>query len=541
MFRGRTVELPIGQGGMNGAQNLSLVRPDELTEARNINYSSGSITKEGGAAHFSAAALAGGATIIGGWDWWPTVGTHRIVVLTGAGAAAGGALKDDASGAFGTDLCDVIGATNWTSASIPVFVEAGKEAAANNKKLFIFTGADDVHYLDADGVELAPIGANAPADWAALFPTCGANHEGRLWGAGNTNDPHRAYFSRTGDHTDFITTSGPLGSGTISVFPGEGEKIEALVSYKGYLFVFKYPRGIYIIDSSDPTTTATWRCANLTNAIGIAGRRAWCMIEQGILFLDSSGDFNIISATDTSGYFSVTNISDRIYFNQWANTYLSLGRLGNARAIYYPAKKQAHFAISGAGATVQNLTLVWDFNKPTARLRYNNFPATQVELFLKQDTSLIPRPMAGDSAGWVWTLDSSTKSNNGAGYSAEFTTPPMDLSGIDDSAANHRKNGNALEIVHNPMGEWNLQLTPAWDGESMSAIQYSMGGSGAVLGAFVLGASELGGQELITVKHRLPGSGKRISIQGINSGAAQDFSLNKLFLDYQIASRNVQP
>lgn len=527
---------------MNGAQNLSLVRPDELTTARNINFSSGSIAKEGGANHFSGAALAGGNTIIGGWDWWPTVGTHRVVVLTAAaGAGTGGALKDDNSGAFGTDLCNVIGVRSWTSASIPVFVEAGKETTAGNKLLFIFTGNDNVYYLSGDGVELAAIGANAPADWAAVFPTCGANHESRLWGAGNTNSPHRVYYSATNDHTDFVTQSGPLGGGTINVFPGEGEKIEALVSYKGYLFVFKFPRGIYIIDSSDPTTTTTWRCANLTTSIGIAGRRAWCMIEQGILFLDSSGDFNIISATDTAGYFAVTNISDRIFFNQWGNTYLSLGRLNTTRGIYYPAKKQAHFAMSGAGSTVQNLTIVWDFNVQVPRLRYNDFPATQVELFLKQDTTLIPRPMAGGSDGWVWNLDSSTKSNNGAGYSAEFITPPMDLSGIDEAAANHRKNGNALEVIHNPMGEWNLQVTPSWDGDNLAPIQYSMGGSGAVLGAFVLGTNALGGQELLTVKHRLPGSGKRLSLAALNSGAAQDFSINKLFLDYQIASRNVEP
>lgn len=521
---------------MNGAKSLSLIAPDQLTEARNISFASGAITKDGGATVFGGTL---GAAIIGLYDFWPTTLLQRFVVVLADGTAT----KLDSAGAVSASLTDVVGVRGWTANDVPVFVEAGKEATALNKKLFIFTGREGVYYLDGDGVELTPLGTNGPGDWTGTNqPVCGANHEGRLWGAGNANSPHRVYWSQVNDHTDFVTTSGPIGSGTINLYPGEGHRIVAMISYKGRLVVLKYPRGLYVIDTAEKTSTALWTAHRISSTVGGAGPRCWCIVDDTIVFMDSQGAFYMLGATSATGDFTLQNFSARVYFDHWAKDNLALSRYPYVRAHYYGARREAHFALSAAGATTADRRIVWDFNKENPRLRYNDFPGATTEMAVYQDADGINRLMAGTSGGQMLKLDAEARRDDAAGIAATLATGALDLSGLDaEVSANARKNGRFLEMTVNPKGAWDVTLTLSWDGVPIAPISYSMAGAGATLGSFVLDTDKLGGQELVTVRHRITGSGKRFTLSVTNSGVDQDFSINKFFMDYHVASRNTQP
>src|SRR2546427_5905214 len=247
MYAGQIIEIPIGHDGMTGTKNLSVATPNDLIDADSITYENGTVQKEGGATKYNTTPFPNGSTsILAGWDWWPDPITQRMVIY----ASDGKLYKDSGAGTFPTTL-----ATGFSLTGIvPVFIECGKELAANNKKLVIMTGKDIPKYLSGDGVALTAF-TNLPADWAlaANSPSCGAVHQFRLWGGGNANDPNRIYYSTTGDHTDFTGA----GSGTISVYAGEGRNIVGMVSFKGALIVFKYPRGIYFVDTTDPNV-ANW-------------------------------------------------------------------------------------------------------------------------------------------------------------------------------------------------------------------------------------------------------------------------------------------
>ena len=213
-FTGDILQLPVGQDGINGIENLDLVRPDQLVDAVNVSFAQGGITKDGGAAKLNAVALGAPSTVIGVYDWWPAAGTQRTIAFTSNGSA----FRDTGAGTFATTLRS---GQAWTASSIPVFVEGGKEAAASNKKLFIFLGAlNQVQVLSGDGVTIADL-ATPPVDWAASFPVTGVLQGPRLIGAGNANDPHRVYYSTATSMEDFTAA----GSGTIAVFPGEGQGI----------------------------------------------------------------------------------------------------------------------------------------------------------------------------------------------------------------------------------------------------------------------------------------------------------------------------
>src|SRR5262245_16365753 len=170
-YRGLIAELPLGPDGQTGSKNLSTVRPTQLLKARNLTLENFTLQKEGGTTKYTPSAIDGGTPIQGGWDWWPTDGVQRSVIFTGSGKL----LKDSGSGAYGTTLNTGLTATSV----VPVFVEGSKEAAANNRKLFCFTGKNPIQVLAADGVTTTDL-ATPPVDWSgANQPITGMVHEGR--------------------------------------------------------------------------------------------------------------------------------------------------------------------------------------------------------------------------------------------------------------------------------------------------------------------------------------------------------------------------
>lgn len=210
MYRGIAIELPVADGGYNANQNVSRIKPGELIQADNVTYQFGNLQKEGGSNLYTPSPLAGAPTIWGGWDFWPAGSTQRSVIWAGTTI-----LKDSGAGSYSTSL-----ATGLNQATQPpVFVEGGKEQAANNKKLFIFTGNNKVQVLSGDGTSTTNI-AGPAVDWNSGQPSCGCLHDNRLWASGGSSDPFRLYYSRFGNHEDFIgswniTGAANNGSGAI--------------------------------------------------------------------------------------------------------------------------------------------------------------------------------------------------------------------------------------------------------------------------------------------------------------------------------------
>ena len=517
-FIGEIFPIPIGQGGLVGTKDQQSIQPDKLIIARNISYEGLTLQKEGGAAKYNSSAISGAPTVLGGWDWWPTDGTQRMVVVLSDGTIK----KDSGSGAFGTTLASGLTMTSV----VPFFVEGGKEAAAGNRKLFIYTGKNAVQVLSGDGATTAAI-ATPPADWSGSNqPTFGLIHEGRQWGAGNLNDPHRVYYSTTTNHEDMTGA----GSGSISVYPGEGEKLVAGLSFKGLVILWKYPTGIYIIDTTDPSAT-NWKVRRLSRSVGGASPQCWVEVDNDVIFCDPTLNWHLLSAVQEFGDAAASNITrkDDIYAFIQAN--FSLSRSPFVKGLYYAAKREAHFAVSGTGESVNNVRFVLDFNRNDGALRFRYSDRDKPEsIWLRKDTNNVQRVVIGDNAGFVWKLDEASKSKDGAAYSGSFQTPHLDFSYVDPKLSTVRKIGQFLECVVTPTGNWNLTVDAYWDGVLVQTLQFNMGSSGAVLGSFVLGTDKLAGSQIINRKRRLVGSGRRLSLAGTNGGVNEDFSVGHFML-----------
>ena len=511
--------IPLGYGGLTGSKNLATILPHQLLDATNITYEEGTIRKEGGSVKYNSAAISGTPKILGGWDWIPSSGVQRMIVYTDDGEL----LKDTGSGDFTVTLD-----TALNTDVIPMFVAGGKEAAANNRKLFMFNGKNAVQVLSGDGATTADL-STPPADWTGNNqPLFGLVHEGRLWGGGNLNDPHRLYYSTTADHEDVS------GGGTISVFPGEGEYLVGAVSFKGVIVAFKYPTGIYVIDTTDPTI-ANWKVSRLTQHIGAAGSRGITLIDNDILFLDTAGNFQLVSGIQEFGNLGSRNLSQIAEMGTFIRENVNLNRLKYVKAIYYPTKREAHFALARSGSIVNDARLVIDFNNlQLPRFRFSTKDVAE-SLWLRQETDSRPRLICGDDAGFVWKLDDETRSRDGLGYVGSIQTPHTDLSFVDPGTpalATRRKEGKFLEIIVAPLGNWDLSADILWDGVLVDTITFSMGHTGASLGDFELDTDVLTGSQVLSKKKRITGGGRRFSVIFRNSGAGEDFALAGAYLHF---------
>ena len=514
-FSGEIAELIVGIDGFTGTKNQALVTPGQLLVAENITYENGTLQKEGGSSKYNSSAISGAPTIQGGFDWHPVEGTQRMIVLLSDGTLK----KDTGGGDFTVTLKSGLSVNNV----VGVFVEGGKEQAANDRKLFCFTGKNAVQVERADTNTTGDI-TSPPTDWSGSNqPSTGALHENRMWGAGNANDPHRVYASLPTDHEDFTTTAL-----SFSIYAGEGKKIVQIISFKGLLIIFKYPKGIYLLDTSN-SDTGNWRVIKHSTSIGGVSPLGAVMIDDDILFMDHTGSFHLISAIEEFGNIGSRNLSDIAQFDVFVRNEINLAELPRTQSIYYVAKRQAMFACSSSG-TLYDRKLIVDFNRVQLPRFAVSTKDTNRSIWLREDVEGIARPTTGDDAGFVWNLDQDSRSKDGVGYSGKFQTPHLDLAHLDPKLGVLEKNGKFLELVVEPKGNWDLSVDILWDDELEETIVFNMGTSGSTLGSFVLGTDKLAGSNLINKRRRIHGSGRRLSLVCYNSGDGQDFSIAKFYL-----------
>jgi hypothetical protein len=525
-FTGLVAELPIGQDGLTGSKNAALIKPTHLLQADGVSFFGDVLSKEGGASKYNASAITGDHPIRGGWDWWPTTTTQRAVIVTDEGKI----LKDSGGGTFATELKSGL---TINDDDVPVFVEGGKEAAAEDRKLFIFTPSNQVQVLAADGATTSNISA-PPADWTNGKPIFGCIHIDRLWAGGNTNDPYRLYASLATDHEDYTTT--PL---SLSIFPGEGEQNVAAISFKGLLIVFRYPVGIYLVDTRDPTSS-NWTIERLSKTLGCAGPGCVVALEDDIMFLDPAGNLQLLSGVTEFGNLGLRSVSTESNFQTYFKQNVNISKLSRARAVLYPTKREVHWAVPGPGSTVNDARMVVDLNRPPQlRFRWSTRDVCE-SIWIRKNSDGIRVPYHGDNEGFVWEMDTDSKNKDSDGYSAIWQSSHDDLSWLDPSLATVRKSGKFLELVVEPQGNWNLDVQVYWDGRLHQTVTFNMGVTGAALGSFELGSDILGNSPLANRKKRITGSGRRLSLRGNNSGADQDYSVLRFLLHFKASSQRLE-
>ena len=530
-YQGFTATWIAGQEGLFGGENTDLAAPNALVVAKGLTFQNGMWQKEGGAVKFNSTVISGAPEVKAGIDWWPTATIQRQVVYTGDGIL----FKDDGSGTFSTTL-----KSGLPTDKNPIFVEGGAEAAGNNRKLFCFIDGNAVQVLSGNGATTSDL-ATPPTDWATTNqPTFGIPHKGRIWGRGNPNDPNRIYYSMASNHESYTGA----GSGSISIFPGEGERLVGGVSWHGRLFLFKDPRGIYWVDDSS-TTAADWEAKRLTNTIGCLTqnliREIQIFTQDGfkddVVFFSASGGIHLLSAVQELGDAQSGSLSAILSLDRWLRDNLNLSQFAEGKSIWYDDAHELHFGVSGKAITVNNQRLTLDFLRSPPRFRYTNRDTCQA-MWVRKDTDKIERPMIGDDVGFTWTLDQSARTKGGA-YIGDVQVRESDLSWVDPQLESIDKIFDWMEVHYLATGEWNLSVDVLIDGLLFETITFGMDASKVVqgetqLGSWLLGVSKFGTSTLISRRRRrLRGQGRRFAFRLYNEGDSQDFKIMKVIVGFR--------
>lgn len=507
-FAGMVVEIPLGQSGVVGVENPTVMLPSDLVDNQYVSYYGMVLRKFGGQAPYTPTPL--GATILNGWDWFPSAAVQREVVFLSNGSIR----KDAGAGTFPDTLASGLAVSQPSQ-----FVEGGAEATSKPRKLFLFTGGSPVQVLAGDGATMTALSKPA-ADWTgSQHPLCGAVHANRLWAAGNLSDPHRVYYSQVTDHEDFADTTT---AGSLPVFPGEGDRITGLFSYRGILIVGKAPRGIYVIDTTGLQVT-TFRVDRLSRGIGLATGNAMTQVDNDVLLLDTAGNMQALSAVQALGDLTTLTFGQEAALSNYLTGKLNTAQVMWARMIYYGLKREVHCAVPLTGETTNTGRLVVDYNGPSRpRFRLAR-PESCVALWLKHLGVNGPlRPLRGDTNGVVWDLDLDTPSAAGVpGSSARVLTPAMDMGWLDPGLAARVKQGFYLELVTALLGPWNLDIDVYWDGRKHQSVAFTM-----------RNAHGLPTDHPVSLQQRLLGSGRRVQFDVKQTVGGQQMEVYRLYMAF---------
>jgi hypothetical protein len=507
-FSALIVEIPLGHDGLTGIENPVVALPSQLLEATYVDFQGQKISKEGAQAPFTPAAL--GASVLNGHDWWATSTVQRQVVLLGNGTVR----KDSGSGAFATTL-----ASGLTVTQPSQFVDAGAEKTAQPRKLILFTGTNAPQVLAGDGATMTAL-ATPAADWTGPNqPLCGAVHANRLWAAGNLSDPHRVYFSTVDNHENFTDATN---AGSLPVFPGEGDRIIGMFSYRGLLIVGKAPRGIYVIDTTGIQITS-YAVNFLSHAIGMASANAIAQVDNDVLFLDSAANMQSTAAVQALGDLSTQTYGQAVDLPNFLTQRVNAAASQWARMAYYGLKRELHIAVAGTGSATNNARLVVDFNGPTReRFRYSSPEPCPALWLMRMPATGSLHPMRGDTSGVVWHMDQPGVSPAGVpGQASRILTPALDLGHADPGLAGRMKQGHYLELVTTLDGPWNLDFDIYWDGRKHQSLAFGLRNS------YGLPAGQV-----VNLQQRLLGSGRRIQFDIRQTVGSQSFSVYRLYMGF---------
>ena len=520
-YAGLVVSIPVAQAGFTGSKNPTQISPAHLTSVNGMDLNGGLIQKEGGASKLNASALGSPSAVRAGISWSPVPGTYQTLVFVSNGTVQ---RDDDDDGDFDTTLASSL---NDATEPPPVFVAGGGETVGAALHMFMFSGTNQVQEVTGTGNTMQAI-STPPSDWASNFPTFGVNHSGRLWGGGNSNDPHRLYYSTLGDHEDFTGT----GSGTIAIYPGEGERLVGAISYRGVLVAFKYPTGIYVVDTRDPVP-ANWIVQKLSNSVGGVNGSTIIQIDSDVLFLDSSGNVNSLAAANIIGDMTSSDIGRGNEVGAFVRNTVNMVRLQRAIGLWYPIRRQAWFMFPSGTNDDCDLREVIDFSRMDLGPRVLWSDRDEgAALWTKADSTNVLRPMLGGTDGFVWALDQENRNKDGNAYQLYFETASTDLSFADPQLKTLAKTGQFLEVISEPTGDWYLTVEVYWDDNLTDTVLFSAGWGGSYLGAFTLGTSPLAASSVRHERKRISGSGRRLRLVAYNNNVDQDVKISDFILSF---------
>lgn len=513
----QTVEVPAGQGTMNASGSPTAVAITDLVMAETITTEHDTWEKDGGITKLNSVSL--GASVVALWDFFSATQVQELIAVT----TTGNIYTVDTGGIVKTL------ATNQGSPAVWHFAEG---AQGTTKFAFLTNNSRTIQLLAYSGGATLNTIANPAADWTipGSRPTFSFAHRNRLF-AGPGISLHQIYASVVDDMTDFVTTPGTL---TWQLWPGEGQRLIGGCSFQRQAFVWKYPRGLYTLDDSDPNPT-NWHWVKITDAVGLVSPNALVEIANDVIYLSPDGLVHSLSRTLVGSGdpldSTVLPVQTRAYFRE--NFNWQFGE--QMQMTFYPIKQKVYLSVPSAGSTTNNLMVVFDGHNPDQP----NFTISTRDqpgaLAMQRDTLTIARPIIGSPDGFIYRLDQNARHRaDGTGYLSSYETKDIDLV----PSGQYRANLQELEVVFARGGAWTLNIEVYRDGAYSETLVFAQVPQGGALDFMFLDTTSavLGYDTLTQGRARLRGSARRVKLRGTNSAPDSSFSVVTHLIHFTVGS-----
>lgn len=542
MYSGQQADIPVAQGGLLTDLAPAKIPPENLITATNVILRSGVLEKAFGSQKFNQTALP--SPIVAAFDYWPDDGTQRLIVVTKAGRVY--RITDP----YTTEEivpADSTAPTTLTVSERVHIVQGGQEylsntagTKTNHRKLFIFTGNDQIQVIEGDGLTRRNIMTPA-TDWDGTtgktsYPFFGIIYLNRLVVFGNTNLPHYVYVSSDqisatlNGHEDFSSTS--FNSAFFNVYPGEGTRLQSAFEFKNKLHFLKYPFGLYqmqIQDVSDPTT---WYITKLNGDVGASSVYAAASVIDDVWVMNSSGTIQSLAATLNLGGIETANVLRMMYVQKYIQQITSPLGYGERQAFWHDLKNTAYFSFRGKDAQSNNVILAFDFTEQKPKLSvYTHLQANIIAA--RRNINQLNEVIIGSDDGFVYICDQATRTSAGSAYTGEFQTPHTEFGTSQD------KNFDFVEVEYIPTGNVDLDMSWYIEGNLQGTKTFNLGKSNQ-LDHFVLDQNKLQGRA--TRNQRLPiyGRGRSLSLKFSND-QNQNFKITAITVSMRLSGEDDKP
>lgn len=542
-YAGKSILIPFGQGGYVGEENQDVIPVTNLVEAKNVRFDGNIMRKAGGFSLFNANAVAATPNALAGIDWWPTTSIQKQVTVW-----SNGKIYKEVSG----DLDSVELGTGFTFTEPVVMLPCGQEYPGNNRKLVIFHKGIKPQVLNANGTAVANI-AFPSVDWTGAHqPGAGIIHDNRVVAWGVDTAPHTIYFSALDDHENFLATDSSNSSSyplpVFDIAPGEGEYINSCYSLgTTRLFVFKYPQGIYYIDTDNITDIF----ASVTTArrdIGIAGPNAICKIGQlGTWFIGTDGHvYSLDSIMNPDAELRNSCITRSFRLIQWIKDNVLPSRLKFSQLVYDTNRGEVWATYTRPGGTLNDIALVFDVNDPqNIKISTDYRDGTQYynALWLAKNSTTYYDLLLAGVGGKVYVGNQVTRTiASSTGYEGSGKIPSTDFSYLDPSYGNLDKRFDWLELRLKATGSASILVDTYIDDTYYQTYTFVSGSSGSPLDDTGYGLAPNSGKSdfvlasdgFVRRKMKIGGLGRKFAARVYNSGSGADFGVVSMVLSFDL-------
>lgn len=529
-YVGSKVELPLGKMGVRTDDPNSDLAPGELFKGINIDFYEGMIQAAPGTKQWNSSpvVLPGTSTpvsILNAFDYSPVEGLNRMIVACDDGqlyrfknshrfevmtAASGAPLK-----------------LNIRPQSHFVSVDG---TTPGSRKLIFFSGNDVPQVIDGDSTERRNI-TNPAVEWTnGGYPKFGIVYKNKLWTLGMSGYPHTMLASKDGDPEDFTAGTSLTGTNAQLVFPGEGERLNTMFSYRGKLFAIKYPSGVYGLDDS-ASTSSGWFFTKVGAAFGAISPHSATEAVDDLYVANQYGTITSMAAAFQLGNVKFADVCSNMRVEKMIREETNLTDPNARWCVYYPDKKLALFTYkSPSSADLIDKVLCIDFNGQKAKsymLQFDTNKMNALFLMRKSDGTLVPAYCSND--GYIYQFDDVNRFRGSNDYVSEFVIPYTDF------GQETMKLYDQLEVEAEHTGLWDINCDVSVDDSFSETLTFKMSNAPVLRAApdsqcFQLDRDRLMGRQTRSIKKRLHGRGRNIAFRFYNNGDGQNFKITKLIV-----------